>query len=284
MSASVWTDTGFAFQVHLEGDSLYVARLEPYTLADLEALKARIAGRKEVEIREIGHTVEGRPLEMIRIGSPDAPHHVLIRARAHPWESGGNWVVDGLITRLLQPDVEVWLRQYCLWVMPMANKDGVAHGGTRFNLMGKDLNRQWDRPPDPQIAPENCALESWFQEMIAAGRRPGLAIDLHNDQVGKLHVSRPEGDAAAYQARMRRLEEVLCRYTWFTEGTTGSGFHNPGSFGEGLLERYQIDACILELNAKWVAGLKDHPSSGHWRTFGAGLAEALFAYFQKDHP
>ena len=26
----------------------------------------------------------------------------------------------------------------------MANKDGVARGGTRFNLRGKDLNRNWD--------------------------------------------------------------------------------------------------------------------------------------------
>ena len=31
---------------------------------------------------------------------PDSPHHVLLRARAHPWEPGGNWVVQGLIRRL----------------------------------------------------------------------------------------------------------------------------------------------------------------------------------------
>jgi hypothetical protein len=29
--------------------------------------------------------VEGRPLEMVRIGDPDARFRVLLRARAHPW-------------------------------------------------------------------------------------------------------------------------------------------------------------------------------------------------------
>mgnify|MGYP001951581597 CR=1 FL=1 len=65
-------------------------------------LKADIAGNAMVEISSIGNTVEGRALEMIRVGSPDAPHRVLIRARAHPWEPGSNWVLEGLIRRLLR--------------------------------------------------------------------------------------------------------------------------------------------------------------------------------------
>ena len=45
----------------------------------------------------------------------------------------------------------------------MANKDGVALGRTRFNLQGKDLNRDWDKPADPRLAPENYALEKWLE-------------------------------------------------------------------------------------------------------------------------
>ncbi len=127
------------------GPSLYVARLEPYRISDLDKLKADIAGKAMVEISSIGHTVEGRELEMIRVGSTDAPHRVLIRARAHPWEPGGNWVIEGLIRRLLRDDdvAQQCLATYCLYVMPMANKDGVARGRTRFNMNGKDLNRDW---------------------------------------------------------------------------------------------------------------------------------------------
>ncbi|NUQ64012.1 MAG: succinylglutamate desuccinylase/aspartoacylase family protein [Pirellulales bacterium] len=266
-------------QVHLDADQLYVARLEPYRLSDLEALKTELAGHERVEITEIGRTVEGRPLEIIRVGSPAAPHHVLLRARSHAWEPGGNWVLEGLIRRLLQPDAKRLLERYCVWVMPMANKDGVARGWTRFNLLGKDLNREWDRPADPVLAPERHALESWLEKSVAAGRRPELAIDLHNDESGKLHVSRPEADPDAYLARMKRLEELLRRHTWFTEGSTGSSFHNPGTFGEGLLQRFGVTACVLELNANWAAGLNDYPSSAHWKQFGAGLADVFFEYF-----
>ena len=274
----------FKLQVHMDGPSLYVARLEPYRLSDLEDLKREIAGHPLVEITEIGHTVEGRPLEIIRVGKPDAPHHVLLRARAHPWEPGGNWVVEGLIRRLLRDDDDArrYLQRYCVWTLPMANKDGVARGRTRFNMLGKDLNRDWGQPADPKLAPENHALESWLEKTIAAGRKPGLAIDFHNDNSGNLHVSRPEGEHEEYLARMKRFEELLRRHTWFTEGSTGGSFRNAGTFGEGLLARYDIPACILELNANWIAGLDDHARATHWERFGEGLAEAFSRYFEAE--
>ncbi len=274
----------FQLEVHLDGPSLYVARLEPYRIEELECLKREIADHPLVEIAEIGHTVEGRPLEIIRVGKPDAAHHVLLRARAHPWEPGGSWVVQGLIRRLTADDADAarCLDRYCVWIMPMANKDGVARGRTRFNVLGKDLNRDWGRPADPKLAPENHALERWLEGMIAAGRTPGLAVDFHNDNSGKLHVSRPEGEHQAYLASMQRFEKLLRRHTWFTEGSTGSSFRNPGTFGEGLLARYGIPACILELNANWIAGVDDYARSRHWERFGAGLAEVCYDYFAPE--
>jgi len=261
--------------------ALYMARLEPYRLSDLETLKREIRGHARVEITTIGKTVQGRELEIIRIGNADAPHRVLLRARAHPWESGGNWVVQGLIERLLRDDADAarFVRAYCVYIMPMANKDGVAHGWTRFNMMGADLNRKWDQPPDPRINPENHALESWLTSMIAKGQRPDLMIDLHNDSSGKLHVSRPNIDLEIYLRNMEILEAALRRHTWFTEGSTGAGYRNPGTIGEGLLERFGITACVLELNANWIAGLDDYPSARNWERFGARLCEAFYHYF-----
>ena len=274
-------DNRLKIPVRMEQETLYLARLEPYRLSDLDALKKSIAGNPLVEITPIGRTVEGRELEIIRVGNPEAPRRVLLRARSHPWEPGGNWVVQGLIRRLLKDDADArrYLDRYCVYVMPMANKDGVARGRTRFNSQGSDLNRKWDRPADPRYAPENHALESWLKKMIAAGRRPDLAIDWHNDASGKLHISRPNIDLEAYLERMRVFEELLRKHTWFTEGSTGGNFRNPGTFGEGLLERYGITACIHELNANWIAGLNDYPTARHWETYGAQLCEVFFDYF-----
>lgn len=274
------------FKVHMNRDKLYVASVEPYRISDLEKLKTKISHNSLVKITTIGSTVEGRPLEIIRIGFPKAPHTILIRARAHSWEPGGNWVVQGLINSLLQKDGTSYLKKYCVYIMPMANKDGVAHGRSRFNSLGKDLNRNWDLPADSNYAPENYALESWLKAMIRKGEKPELVIDLHNDSEGNLHLSRPNVNLISYLENMKRLETLLFKYTWFTAGAKGADFRNPGSIGEGLLERYGIDACIYELNYEWIAGLKKQPFGKDWELLGKELRDVFFDYFnlKSNHP
>jgi hypothetical protein len=277
-------DNFLRFKVRVDKGSLYLARLEPYRLSDLETLKRDIREDRRVEITAIGKTVEGRELEIIRIGDPNATHRVFLRARAHPWEPGGNWVVQGLIQRLLRDDEDAkrYLGAFCVYVLPMANKDGVARGRTRFNLLGADLNRQWDKPADPAVNPENCALENWLGSMAAKGRKPDLMIDLHNDESGGLHIDRPSRGLDEYLKSMDHLDTVLRKYTWFTERTTRAASSSPGSIGEGLLDRFGVHACVLELNANWIAGLNACPSAQRWGLFGEQLCEAFFHYFDEE--
>jgi hypothetical protein len=268
--------------VEMPGPRLYVARVEPYRLSDLDRMLSSIRTNPLVEISPIGKTFEGRTLEIIRVGRTQAKYRVFVRARAHPWESGGNWVVEGLIQRLLRDDglARECLERYSLFILPMANKDGVARGRTRFNLQGKDLNRDWDKPADPRLSPENYALEQWLEGMVHSGLRPDLALELHNDGAGSLHVSRcPVPDLDRYLKRMATLESLLRRDTWFTEGSTSEAFRNAGTLGEGWLQRYQIDAAVHEFNCNWIAGLKDYPSALHWKTYGEQLATVFYEYF-----
>ena len=273
--------------VEMPGPRLYVARIEPYRISDLDALLASIRNNPLVQITPIGKTVQGRELEIIRVGDEHAPYRVFIRARAHPWEPGGNWVVQGLIQRLLKGDDQAkkFLQRYCLYVMPMANKDGVARGGTRFNLQGKDLNRNWDKPADPQLAPENYALEKWLEKMIRAGQPPHLALELHNDGSGLLHVSRPAvAGLQRHVERMATLETLLRKHTWFTEGSSKPSFHNSGTLGDGWLERYGIDAAVHEFTCNWIAGLKDYATGRHWENYGEKLADVFYEYFDTVKP
>ena len=281
--------SGNRVQLHvtMTGPRLYVARMEPYRLSDLERLLESIRSHRLVRIEPIGQTVGGRRLEIVRIGDPAAPYRVFLRARAHPWEAGSNWVMQGLIERLLGDDEEIrrFLRVYNVCVLPMANKDGVARGGTRFNLRGMDLNRNWDKPADPDLSPENASLERWLEGEIAAGRKPQLALELHNDGNGLLHISRPPVPRLdQHLSRMRTLEALLRRHTWFTEGTTSPTFRNSGTLGEGWLQRYDIDAAVHEFNCNWIEGLKQPTSSTHWREYGAGLARVFYDYFETVKP
>jgi zinc carboxypeptidase len=271
----------------MAGPRLHLARIEPYRLSDLDRLLEKIGSHRLVRIEPIGKTVAGRQVEIVRIGDPAAPRRVFVRARAHPWEAGSNWVAQGLIERLLGDDEETrrFLRAYNVSVLPMANKDGVARGGTRFNLRGMDLNRNWDKPADPELSPENAALERWLDGEIAAGRKPQLALELHNDGNGLLHISRPPVPTLEqYLARMKTLEALLRKHTWFTEGTTSPSFRNSGTLGEGWLQRYGIDAAVHEFNCNWIAGLKQPTSSAHWREYGAALTRVFEEYFDTVKP
>lgn len=267
------------FTVPMKSDQMYVASVEPYRISDLDKLLTEIKGKPQVEIMKVGNTAEGRPLEIIRIGNQDAPFSVFLRARAHSWEPGGNWVVQGLIRTLLGKESAHFLRRYCVYIMPMTNKDGVARGRTRFNTNGKDLNREWDRPADRILTPEKYAFESWLEMMISKGKKPQIAIDLHNDQGGNIHVNLPSEINSQYVSNMKRIETLLYKHTWFTEGP--SHVKNPGSFGEGLAKRYGIDAFVYELNYEWIAGLNKAPMGKDWELLGKQLAEVFYLYFDK---
>jgi len=269
------------FEVEMRQSHLYIAHVEPYRISDLEILKNQITDHPLVDIREIGSTVQGRSLEIIRVGKDTAPYRVFLRGRAHPWEPGGNWVIQGLIQSLLEESSEnqTYLNLYAVYILPMANKDGVAAGKTRFNMMGKDLNRNWDKPADPALCPENHYLEKWFQSMIDQGTPIHMAMDLHNDQSGRIHVSRPNIDLDAYLDRMKRYEALMRKHTWFTEGSTGGSFRNPGTIGEGLLERYGITAFVQELNANWIEGLQQHTSGKNWHLLGSQMRRVFHEFF-----
>ena len=273
--------------LRMPADSLYIARVEPYRLSDLDRLLASIRKHPRVEIMPIGKTVEGRGLEIIRVGSAKAPYRVFLRARAHPWEPGGNWVVQGLIRRLLRDDSEAqeYLKRFAVYILPMANKDGVAYGRTRFNLRGKDLNRDWDQPADPELAPENHALETWLEGMIRKGQRPHLALELHNDGNGRLHYANPPSpNVARYHQRLEVFEGLLRKHTWFTEGASRPTTRGATTLGDGWLLRYDIDAAVHEFNCQWIAGLKDYPSGKRWETYGAGLCRVFHEYFETVRP
>jgi hypothetical protein len=148
-----------------------------------------------------------------------------------------------------------------------------------------DLNRGWGQPADPELAPENAALERWLEREIAANRKPHLALELHNDGNGRLHISRPPvADLDRHLARMAIFEELLRKHTWFTEGTTSPAFRNSGTLGEGLLQRYGVDAAVHEFNCNWIEGLKQPTSSAHWREYGAGLTRVFHDYFERVQP
>lgn len=281
IATEMLSDGKLKIRLMMESSSMQVARLQPYRISDLDKLEQSLSGSGLVGIIPIGRTVRGKELHILRIGNENAPHRIFIRARAHPWEPGGNWVLEGMIEEYLKgKDKQRFIDSYCLYLLPMANMDGVFYGRTRFNALGMDLNRKWDQPADPGLSPENHALELFLEELIRKGLKPDLGIDLHNDENGLVHISRPDINLDRYLKNMDLMVSLLREHTWFSEGTTGGDFRNPGSFGEGFMERYGIDAFIYELNANWIAGLNKMPEAADWKKLGRDMCTVFRLYFE----
>jgi len=269
-------------RVKMESDSMYVAHVEPYRLSDLQNLYSRIKDNSLIKIIPIGTSVEGRQLDIIRVGSEKALHRIFIRARAHPWEPGGNWVVEGIIQNLLNKSKESgeYLRNYAVYILPMASIDGVARGVTRFNMKGMDINRKLTKPANPVLSPENAAMERWLEDMISKGLKPDLAIDFHNDANGKVIFPYSAQKSETLLKNFKLLENLLLSSTWFREGTTFSGA-TSNSFEDGLLARYGIEAIVYELNAHYIKGLDKKPLAEDWILLGNQLCGVFNEYFKK---
>ncbi len=269
----------------MKEDSVYIARMPSYTITDLEKMKKRISTNRLVSIFDIGYTIEKRPLEIIRLGDENAPHSVIIRARAHPWEAGGNWVVEGLINEFLARDDRQWQETFCIYIMPMAAKDGVARGMTRFNLAGKDLNRNWDMESDPTLCPEKYAFEKFISELIDKGKKPTLGIDFHNDDAGGINLARHDRRDSLFIRNMAIFEALLRKHTSFSENIRFS-WKDPDipethvSFENGMYSRYGIEAMVYELNANWIGSLEKMPSQYDWMETGKNLNIVFYEYLR----
>ena len=267
----------------MEKNIVWVSRLPVYTISDLENLKAEFTGNRLFKVIDIGSTIEKRPLEIIRLGNPDAPYSVIIRARAHPWEPGGNWIVEGLIRKFLTPGLRKWQETFCVYIMPMANKDGVARGMTRFNVAGMDLNRNWDRMSDPLLCPEKYALEKFLGELIRKGIKPSLGIDIHNDDGGGINLATHRKDDTAFIKKMQLFEKLMRENTSFSEKVQYS-WETPGKkesvvlFENGLCRRFGIEAVVYELNANWIGSLNRMPTQDDWMTVGENLNEVFYKF------
>ena len=272
--------TAMILRVPAESHCITVARLVPYTSKDLDALLAELKRNPDVRCEFIGRTVHGRDLEMLTAGNDDAPSsRFLLRARSHPWETGGNWFLEGLLREFCCPQRQALRRRIALCVHPMANKDGVAAGQTRYNAAGYDLSRHWCDawPADEAIAPENAALQNWLLERQATGQLPDLAICLHNDSVGRLHMG-IHPDAAGYARRIRKLDALMRQKTWYTEPLAEPGALGGQGWADGISQKLNVDAVLYEIHAEYAEGLGRIPTHTDWMDLGRCFTDVLAEY------
>ncbi len=73
---------------------------------------------------------------------------IILTGRVHPGETGGSWMMKGIIDYLTGPtlNAKILRDNFVFKVVPMLNPDGVINGHSRCSLAGVDLNRIWIDP------------------------------------------------------------------------------------------------------------------------------------------
>ncbi len=188
-----------------EHEQIYYAYFAPYSYERHLDLLAWAQTSDNCQQQHLGHTLDARDMSLLIIGQPQAGKKVIwVTARQHPGETMAQWLVEGLLERLLDADdglSRVLLDKAVFYVVPNMNPDGSVRGHLRTNAKGVNLNREWANPSQLS-SPEVYWVKQKMQETGV-----DLFLDVHGDEaLPHNFVAGCEGNPN-YNQRLQGLEE-----------------------------------------------------------------------------
>lgn len=187
----------------IPGEECTYAYFPPYTATEAEAFAAKMGAQPGVERRELGQSLEGRPIDLLRFGDEgEDKRKIWVIGRQHPGESMGSFFVEGICEGLLQSDNPMatgLLEAATVYVVPMMNPDGVYRGHLRTNAAGMDLNRSWAEP-SAEMSPEVKVVRDMMDKTGC-----DLFLDAHGDEaIANNFIAGSEG-IPGWQPRLATL-------------------------------------------------------------------------------
>lgn len=233
------TSSDQKLQLHLPERGWTLSLEPPSPQARQELLKLASTLSQDGTVRlSFGQSVEGRPLEVVRLGT--GADHTLFFGVFHGDEPAGEVVLHRLIEYLIKTPNALTGRS--VTICPVTNPDGLLKK-TRVNARGVDLNRNFPTKnwsdeergtrywggPAPASEPETQAVLRLLE-----WTRPNKIVTLH----APLHNVNYDGPAEALAKRMSRLNGYPVE--------PEIGYPTPGSFGTYTGRERKIPTITLE--------------------------------------
>jgi murein tripeptide amidase MpaA len=190
-----------------EYKSVYFAYFAPYSYERHLNLIADAQVSFDCSHELLGSTIDGRELNLLVVGD-NAPEKrkVWIIARQHPGETMAEWLMEGLLGRLLDEEdgtARSLLEHNRFFIVPNMNPDGSARGHLRTNALGINLNREWAEPSEDK-SPEVFHVLNKMQQTGV-----DLFLDIHGDEAIPYNfVAGTEGNPN-YDERIAQLESTF---------------------------------------------------------------------------
>ncbi|MFC4699645.1 M14-type cytosolic carboxypeptidase [Glaciecola siphonariae] len=247
-----------------EHSSIYFAYFAPYSYERHLDLIADAQMSFDCKHELLGHTLDGRELNLLIVGdAANVKNKIWITARQHPGESMAQWLVEGLLRRLLNEDdgtAKTLLQDNVFYIVPNMNPDGSVRGHLRTNAVGTNLNREW-AAPSLEKSPEVFHVLNKMQETGV-----DLFLDIHGDEALPYNfVAGTEGNPN-YNARIAELESAfkqsLMACTPEFQDTYGYDKDSPGKANmtvacNAVGHRFDCLSYTLEMPFKDNADLPD---------------------------
>lgn len=273
-----------------ETNSIYYAYFAPYSYERHLDLLAWAELHDNCNSERLGATLDGRDLDLLVVGDPaTAKAAVWVTSRQHPGESMAEWLVEGMLERLLDSEDAQARRlteQLVFYIVPNMNPDGSVRGHLRTNAAGVNLNREW-MTPSMEASPEVFLVR---EKMAATG--VDLHLDIHGDEALPCNfiagqVGIPDTSEAVLAAE-ERFQQILMAVNPDFQMERG---YPPGVFGEETLtmcsnwvgQAHKCPAMTLEMPFKDY-DLQPDPeqgwSAGRSAKLGASLLEPIADWLQ----
>ena len=117
-------------------------------------------------------------IPMITLGNPDAPKYLFFTARMHACETVASFVLEGVVNDFakLPADDPFW-DEYCIYVVPMMDVEGVENGDQGKNRAPHDHNRDWAE--GEELYNVTKAVKAFVNDLTAADKKLDVFIDFH---------------------------------------------------------------------------------------------------------
>ncbi len=271
-------------------DAVYYAYFAPYSQERHADVVAQSLTADGVRLEVLGSSLDGRDLDLLVIGEPakdnQAPKKSCwIIARQHPGETMAEWLVEGLLERLLDPEDPIArrLREIAVfYVMPCMNPDGAFRGHLRVNATGANLNREW-LEPTAKRSPEVLLVR---QRMAETG--VDFFLDVHGDEgLPYNFIAGPDGIPALTPelvALQEDFEAALRRASPDFQSEHGYPAAAPGEANMTMATNYiaQAHGCLSMTLEQPFKDTADTPlpevgwSPARCQKLGAAILDALY--------
>ena len=269
---TIFTGDQLIIEFTPEYGSVYFAYFAPYSYERHLDLIAQAQLSFDCKHELLGETLDGRELNLLVVGDEHKldeegatlpSNKIWITARQHPGETMAQWLIEGLLNRLLDDNdglSKSLLQNNVFYIVPNMNPDGSVRGHLRTNAVGVNLNREW-QSPSLKNSPEVFHVLNKMQETGV-----DIYIDVHGDEALPYNfVAGGEGNPN-YNDHIKMLEDTFKQSLMDTtpefQDTFGYEKSKPGKANltvacNAVGHKFDCMAFTLEMPFKDNADLPD---------------------------